>query len=149
MQKLHFSIIIDAPKEKVWNTMLDEKTYQSWTDAFMPGSHYVGDWSEGSRMLFLAPDKTGKMSGMVSRVREISPPEHVSVEHIGIVQEGKEDTSSEAVKSWAGTHEDYTLKDIRGKTEVLVDMDSDDENREMFQNVWPKALKKLKDLVEQ
>ena len=148
MQKLHFSIVIDAPKEKVWKTMLGEDTYKSWTEPFMPGSHYVGDWSENSRMLFLAPDEAGGMSGMVSVVREIRPNERVSVEHVGIVQDGKEDTSSEAVKNWAGTHEDYTLKDLGDKTEVLVDMDSNDEYKDMFQSVWPKALKKLKDLVE-
>lgn len=28
MQKLNFSIVIKASKEKVWNTMLDDKTYR-------------------------------------------------------------------------------------------------------------------------
>jgi hypothetical protein len=99
-------------------------------------------------MLFLAPDEAGKMSGMVSLVREVRPYDRVSIENIGIVQDGREDTSSEAVKSWAGTHEDYTFKEVEGKTEVLVEMDTDEQNKEMFQGIWPKALKKLKDLVE-
>jgi hypothetical protein len=64
MDKMHFSIVINAPKEKVWNTMLNDDTYRVWTEAFTPGSHYVGDWNKGSKILFLGPDKkTGKMSG--------------------------------------------------------------------------------------
>ena len=35
-------------------TMLDDKTYRIWTEAFMAGSHYVGDWNQGSEILFLA-----------------------------------------------------------------------------------------------
>ncbi|MDQ5893468.1 MAG: hypothetical protein QG640_480, partial [Patescibacteria group bacterium] len=31
MQKIHFSIQINAPKEKVWDTMLGEATYREWT----------------------------------------------------------------------------------------------------------------------
>lgn len=88
------------------------------------------------------------MSGMVSRIRENQPFECVTIEHIGLVLEGKEDTTSEAVKSWAGALESYTFKEKDGATELLVDMDSNDEYKEMFQNTWPKALQKLKELTE-
>jgi uncharacterized protein YndB with AHSA1/START domain len=149
MRKLHYSIIIDAPREKVWNTMLDMDSYRLWTDAFQSGSHYVGDWSKGSKMLFLAPEKTGAMSGMVSRVKENRPYEYISLEHIGIVQGGKEDTSSDEAKKWAGALENYTLMGRGDQTEVLVDMDtSEDEYEEMFQTTWPEALQKLKQLAE-
>lgn len=148
MDKLHFSIIINAPKEKVWNTMLGEDSYREWTDVFMPGSHYAGDWNKGSKILFLAPGETGKMGGMVSRIKENRPYEYISIEHIGIVQEGKEDTSSESVKGWAGALENYTFKEKDGTTEVLVDMDTAEDHKEMFQNIWPKALQKLKELAE-
>jgi hypothetical protein len=59
MNKLHFSIAIDAPKEKDWHTMLDRETYPQWTIVFTPGSHYVGDWNQGSKIQFLGPDKDG------------------------------------------------------------------------------------------
>jgi hypothetical protein len=45
MDKLNFSIIINASKEKVWNTMLEDKTYRQWTEAFASGSHYIGNWN--------------------------------------------------------------------------------------------------------
>ncbi|KAA0227506.1 SRPBCC domain-containing protein [candidate division KSB1 bacterium] len=150
MNKLHFSITVNAPKTKVWNTMLDDKTYRVWTEAFTPGSHYVGDWSKGSKILFLGPDpKTGQMGGMVSRIKENRLHEYISIEHLGIVNDGKEDTTSEAVKAWAGAHENYTFKEKDGKTEVLVDMDSSGGDfEEMFKDMWPKALQKLKELAE-
>lgn len=148
MDKLHFSIVIKAPKEKVWDTMLNEDTYRVWTEIFMPGSHYVGDWNKGSKILFLAPGESGKMGGMVARIKEKRPYEYVSIEHLGIVEEGKEDTSSEAVQAWAGALENYTFKEANGATEVLVDMDTVDEYKEMFLNTWPKALQKLKELAE-
>lgn len=37
MRKLNFSIVIDAPKEKVWHAMLDDRPYREWTGAFNPG----------------------------------------------------------------------------------------------------------------
>ncbi len=148
MDKLHFSIVIKAPKEKVWNTMLGEDSYRAWTDVFARGSHYVGDWSKGSKLLFLAPGEKGRMSGMVSRINENRPYEYVSIEHVGVVQDGKEDTSSQAAKEWAETHENYTFKQIDGTTEVSVDQDTTDEYKKMFQDTWPKALQKLKELAE-
>jgi hypothetical protein len=148
MQKLNFSIVIKASKEKVWNTMLDDKTYRQWTEAFSPGSHFVGSWNKGSKMLFLGPDQEGKLGGMVSRIKENKKHEYLSIEHLGLVQDGKEDTTSDAVKQWAGALENYTFKDLNDKTELLIDMDINDEYKEMFEGMWPVALQKLKDLAE-
>jgi uncharacterized protein YndB with AHSA1/START domain len=148
MDKLHFSIVINAPKAKVYETMLQDKTYRIWTEAFTAGSHYVGNWSEGSKILFLAPDKEGKVGGMVSRIKENRKNDFVSIEHLGVVSDGKEDTTSEAVKPWAGSLENYTFKENNGQTEVLVEMDITEEYKDMFNEMWVKALKKLKDLAE-
>ncbi len=149
MKKLHFTIDIDAPKEKVWDTMLEDNTYRQWTEAFAAGSHYEGSWEEGSDIHFLAPDESGKMGGMVSRIKENRRPDFLSIEHLGVVQDGEEDTSSDAVNEWAGGLENYTLREKNGQTEVLVDMDSHEDYVEMFQEMWPKALQKLKKLAEE
>jgi len=147
MEKLHYSIVVDAPKEKVWNIMLNDDTYRKWTEVFMPGSYYKGSWTKGSKILFLAPGEKGE-SGMVSRIKESRPYEYISIEHLGIVKDGKEDTTSEEVKVWAGAHENYTLRETDGKTEVKVDLDSNEEFKDMFQNTWPKALQRLKEIAE-
>ncbi|HVR28715.1 MAG TPA: SRPBCC domain-containing protein [Thermoanaerobaculia bacterium] len=148
MRRLHFSITVEAPREKVWETMLGDTTYRQWTSAFAPGSYYEGDWGRGSKILFLAPGEDGKLGGMVTRIAESRPPEYVSIEHLGMVQDGREDTESEAVKEWAGARESYTLKEIDGGTEVSVEMDTTEEHEAMFEEIWPKALQKLKELAE-
>lgn len=147
MEKLKFSIVINAPKEKVWNTMLNDDTYRKWTEPFAPGCYYKGDWNQGSKILFLAPGEKGEM-GMVSRIKENRQYEYISIEHLGVVQDGKEDTSGDEVEKWAGALENYTFKEKNGATELLVDMDSNEDYEEMFQDMWPKALQKLKELAE-
>jgi hypothetical protein len=149
MQKLNFKIEINAPKEKVWNTMLEDAIYRLWTTPISEGSYYKGDWSKGSKIIFLGPNpETGKEGGMVSRIAENKLYEYISIEHLGIINDGVEDTTSDAVKPWAGSLENYTFKDLKGKTELLVDMDINDEYKEMFEGMWPVALKKLKELTE-
>jgi len=149
MEKLQFKIDINTSNEKVWNTMLEDKTYRIWTEEFTPGSHYVGNWSKGGKFLFLGPGADGKVGGMVSRIKDNRLYEFISIEHLGEVLDGIEDTTSDRVKIWAGALENYTFVDKNGKTELVVDMDINEEFKEMFEGMWPKALQKLKSLCEE
>ena len=63
--------------------------------------------------------------------------------------DGVEDTTIESVKVWAGALENYTFMDKEGKTELVVEMHINEEFKEMFEGMWPKALQKLKSLCEQ
>jgi uncharacterized protein YndB with AHSA1/START domain len=147
MKKLHYSIVIDAPKQTVWHTMLDDKPYRDWSAAFSPGSHYVGSWEKGRKIQFLGPDENGKLGGMTSEIAENRPYEFVSIHHLGMVSDGVEDTQSEKVKEWAG-YENYTFQEQDGKTTLLVDVDTADDFAEMMNDLWPKALGRLKELAE-
>ncbi len=145
MEKLVFSISINATPEKVWNILWTDATYRKWTSAFMEGSYAVTDWKEGSKVLFL----DGRGMGMVSRIAVNRPNEYMSIEHLGEVKDGVEDTTSDRVKAWAGAHENYTLKKINDQTELTIDMDITKEFKEMFAQIWPKALANVKQLSEQ
>lgn len=146
MEKLHFSTSINAPKEKVWNVLWDENNYRKWTSAFTEGSHAVTDnWKEGTKVLFLDP----KGQGMVSMVAVNKPNEYMSFKHLGEVMNGIEDTTSERVKAWSGSEENYTLKEAGNKTELSIDMDITEEFKDMFSTIWPKALENVKQLAEQ
>lgn len=148
-EKLHFEITIDAPVEKVYATMLDEKHYKEWTAVFNPGSHFKGSWEKGSKILFLGPDEnTGEMGGMVARIKENIPNRFVSIEHLGLVLKGEEITEGPQVEGWAGALENYTFKDQKGKTLLLVDMDANDEFADFFKDIWPKSLETLKTICE-
>src|SRR5688572_26468739 len=95
MEKLNFSIDINAPREKVWKVLWDDSSYRKWTSVFMEGSCVETDnWKEGSKVLFL----DGKGAGMVSKVAVNKPNEYMSFEHLGEVKDGVEDTSSEKVR---------------------------------------------------
>jgi hypothetical protein len=145
MEKLKFNITIDAPREKVWQTLWSDDTYRAWTSAFSEGSHVVTDnWKEGSKVLFL--DGTGQ--GMVSSVAKNIPNEYMSIKHLGEVTNGVEDTTSEKVKAWAGAMENYTLRTVNGKTELFIDTDITEEYKDMLGKMWPNALDKLKKLSE-
>lgn len=142
MQKLNFSIDILAPKSKVWSVLWNDDSYRKWTSIFSEGSFAKTDgWKEGSKVLFLSPDG----DGMVSRVAANKPYELMSFEHLGIVKNGVEDTSSQA---WAGAHENYTLKETGGVTTLFVEMDTENNFKEYFTNTWPKALEQVKILSE-
>jgi hypothetical protein len=144
MKTQHFSIIINAPKEKVWNTMLQDATYRKWTSAFAEGSYYKGSWEKGGKIQFL--EAAG--NGMVATIAENKPYEFVSIKHLGFISGGVEDTESEQVKAWLPAFENYTFKEVDGKTNVTVDIDVTEEYEKMFEDTWPKALQQLKELSE-
>lgn len=146
MVNLHFSINIEAPVAKVWDIMLQKDTYEQWTAAFHPGSTYKGDWSEGSKMLFVDTEGSG---GMVSRVAANRPQEFISIEHQGIVKDGVEDTTSSEATEWAPAHENYTFKALAdNQTELMVDSQIPDEFEEEFTQMWQKGLQSIKELAE-
>jgi uncharacterized protein YndB with AHSA1/START domain len=148
MEKLRQTILINAPRAHVWDVMLADDTYREWTSAFHPGSYYKGDWSEGSKILFLGPSEGAGEGGMVSRIRENRPHEFISVEHLGIVHDGVEDTESEAAKAWAPAFENYTFADSNGGTELTIEMDIQADQKENFEKLWADALARLKTIAE-
>lgn len=143
-QTLQLSTQIKAPKEKVWNVLLQDETYRQWTAPFCEGSYAVGDWSLGSKVHFLSPDG----GGLVSKVIENKPYEIISFEHLGFVKDGKEDMESEAVKSWKGSKETYRLQSKGDLTELAIEQDTTTEQVATFTAMWEKALQKLKELAE-
>ena len=144
LTRLTYTTTIDAPKEIVWRTMLEDETYRKWTSAFQEGSYAVTDWKQGSKALFLGPGG----SGMVSRIAEHRPNEFLSLEHQGIVKDGVEDTISAEARKWAGGRENYTLRENAGRSTLTIDMDTADDHKKYFEETWPKALAALKELSE-
>lgn len=143
MKTLRFEITIDAPREKVWRTMLDLDTYRIWTAEFSPGSTYEGSWEQGSRIRFLAPDG----GGMSAVIDENRPFEHISIRHLGEIRDGADD--AESVKSWPSeAFERYTLRETDGVTHLEVTCDVTPDYEAMMNDMWPRALQRLKVLVE-
>jgi len=148
MESLHFEISINAKAEKVYRTLIDSKHYTEWTSAFNPTSHYIGSWEKGSKIQFLGTDEKGNMGGMVSRIKENIPNKFVSIEHLGIIQNGKEITTGADVESWTGALENYSFTQKNDTTLFEVDADANQEFKAYFFETWPKALDKLKAICE-
>jgi hypothetical protein len=144
MEMLKYSTTIHAPRERVWRALWDDATYREWTSEFCEGSYAVTDWKAGSKALFLSPSG----EGMVSRIAVHRPNEFLSIEHLGIVKDGVEDTSPETTKGWAGAHENYTLSDDGDGVLLTVDIESTPEFGGCLEQTWPRALARLKAICE-
>ena len=85
---------------------------------------------------------------MIARVEDNRPNELMSLRYVGQIVNGEEDTTSEEVKAFMGAYEKYAFSAAGGVTTVDVELDSEDEFVAMFDEAWPLALEKLKDIVE-
>lgn len=147
LERIHYEIEIDVDPITVHKTMLDEENYRVWTAPFSPTSRYEGTWEKGTKLLFIG-DSDGERGGMVSMVEENIPGELVSLRHVGLVHGDLEITEGPHVQGWAGAHEIYTFADIGGKTKLGIDVDVNREFKDHFDQSWPIALAKLKELSE-
>ncbi|MEK7263373.1 MAG: hypothetical protein AAB071_02545 [Bacteroidota bacterium] len=148
MQTLHCTILINADKKKVWNTMLNENTYREWTKEFHADSSYEGNWNKDSEIRFIAPDQNGKRQGIFSRIKENILYQFISIEHLGLIVNGEVDTVSEEAKKWMPSFENYTFTENNGETELTIEMQVEEEYKSMFEAMWKKALTALKLLCE-
>jgi hypothetical protein len=151
MEKIQFTIDINASAKKVYDTMLginDIKTYEQWTAEFNPTSSYEGSWEKGAKMCFVGTDESGKKGGMISEIAEIIPAQFVSIRHYGVLDGDNEITEGEMVEKWAGVFENYSFHEENGVTTVSVETETIDEYLDYFNSTWPNALKKLKEISE-
>lgn len=145
MKKLEYKISIDAPAQKVWDIMLSPDGYVEWTGVSWPGSIYEGNWKQGENIRFVS--KEGE--GTLAHFNEVKPYEYISAEHIALLGKGGvEDRTSDMAKGWVGTLENYIFNDNNGKTELTVEIHTNPAWEKMFNDGWPGALNKLKEITE-
>jgi uncharacterized protein YndB with AHSA1/START domain len=145
MKNIEYKIHINAPKQKVWETMLQPDTYKEWVAASWPGSFYEGEWKKDEKIRFVSKDG----SGTLALIEAFKPYDYISAKHIAmLLQGGKEDYSSDVAKGWIGTMESYTFNERNGETDLTVEMIINPEWQKMFDDGWPNALKKLKEICE-
>lgn len=144
MEKLHFSIVIQAPVEKVWDLMLARESYRVWAGVFSEGSDYDGSWEKGARIKFV----DGSGGGMLSEITDNQLHKFVAMRHFGEMNNGLEDTTSDRVKAWAPAYESYTFTEHGEATKLDVELDVPESFVQFMNDTWPEALKKLKALCE-
>ena len=146
MEDLIYKVEITAPAKKVWDTMLQDKTYRQWSGKAWPGSLYLGEWKEGTEIKF-----TGEGGGGTAALLEIVKPySHVFARHIALLTppDNVYDRDSEQAKTWVGITEEYRFVEMNGKTTLTVLIKTPSEWKSMFDEGWPVAIEELKRLVE-
>lgn len=145
MKTLEFNIDIASARPKVWDTMLGPETYKQWTGDTWPESTYEGAWKEGEEIRFIAPGK----GGTLAVIDELRPQQYVRAKHVGLIgADGSVDRDGEAAKGWIGTEESYTFTEANGSTHVKVEIKTNPAWAKMFNDDWPRALAKLKEMCE-
>ncbi len=145
MKKLEYTISINAPAEKVWTTMLTHDTYQEWTGVSWPGSLYKGSWKQGENIRFIGANG----SGTLATITTCDPYKQITAEHIAVLLEGGvEDKESDMAKGWVGTKESYFFIAVKNSTRLNVEMFINPAWEKMFNDGWPGALAKLKEICE-
>ena len=142
MQKLQFSIKIEATKEKVWNTLWDDKTFCDWANIIDEGTYMRGIMKEGNEIQFIS---SVNGYGVTSLIEKLNPNEFILIRHS---KDTKESGEQEREKEWTGGAESYSLTEIDGDTTLTVEMDVPQEQEETFNIRFPKALKCVKILAE-
>lgn len=138
------AIYVAAPRERVWDVLLDDATYRQWTAEFMAGSYAETDWREGSTVRFLDPSG----SGMLGRVVASHRPELVDVEYDGVVVDGQDDTTGQTAREYRGARETYRLTESGGGTHLAISADMGEQHYDDMTAAWDRALAVVKALAE-
>jgi len=147
METLSYEIIINAPKEKIWDVLWGSDTYSEWTKFFNPKSASImkSDWQVGGKTYFT----NAEGEGMVSTIDSLEKPDQIIFKHLGMVdKEGNEDTESMEVKQWSGCYEKYILIDFDGKTKLHAEVQTEKDWREHMDQGFTKGLEIVKNLSE-
>ena len=143
-QTIKKTVEIQAPKEKVWDVLLNDIFTRIWYAEFSEGTHVNTDWKLGSKAVFI--DTSG--SGIVGRVMANKSYEILSIEFEGVVTQGKEDYDSLGAQQVKGAHETYILTETEGHIQLSIESDMSEDYVEMMSAAWDRALQKIKDLSE-
>jgi hypothetical protein len=142
MEKLQFSIEIKTPREKVWNTLWEDKTFRDWANIIDEGLYLAGEIKEGNEVQFIS---SVNGYGVTSLVEKFVPNQFVLFRHMTDTMESGE---KEREKEWAGGAESYSLAQKDGVTILTIDIDLPPEQVETFKVRLPKVLERVKVLAE-
>jgi len=142
MKKIHFSIEINASKEKVWNTLWGDATFRDWANIIDEGTYIKGVMKEGNEIQFIS---SVSGYGVTSLVEIFRPNEFVLFRHSA---DTKDSGKQERNKEWTGGTESYSLTEKKRITTLVVETDIPYEQEETFNIRFPGALERLKMLAE-
>ncbi len=142
MKELRFLVEIHATKQKVWDTLWQDKTLRQWAGIIDPGTYMVGNLKEGTEVQFIS----GNGYGVTTLVEKLTPGNFLLFRHQADTQGSG---TQEREKEWTGGQESYSLVEKNGITTLTAAFDVPLEMEEYFKDNYPKALERVKTLAEQ
>ena len=142
MKKHQFSIEIQAPRERVWSTLWDDKTFRDWANIIDEGMYMVGEIKEGGEVQFIS---SVSGYGVTSLVEKLVQSEFISFRQMA---DTKGSGEREREEQWTGGTESYSLAENDCVTTLTVAIDVPPGQEETFKARFPKALERVKMLVE-
>ena len=142
MKTIKKIITIAAPKEKVWNVLVEDELNRLWFAEFSEGSHAITDWIEGHKVIFADNSKRG----IIGKIVEKHPYEMLSIAYDGLYDDGVEDFDSAEAQKVKGCFEKYFLNEENGSTTLSIESDMGEEHYDMMVASWDKALEKIETL---
>jgi hypothetical protein len=142
METLEFKIEINAPKEKVWEILWNDKTYRQWANVFCEGTYAVSDWKEGSKVHFLSPSGDGMNSVIEKKIDNV----YMAFKHISELRNFEEMPVDAITQGWTGAMETYRLTQKDAITVLDVTMDCIEKYVDYFKNTFPKSMEIIKEL---
>ena len=134
---MQFSIEIEAPSEKVWQTLWEDKTFRDWGNIIDEGQYMVGEMAEGSEVQFIS---SVSGIGVTSVIEKLIPHEYIAFKQVvDTMDSGKQERD----KEWTGGTESYELIEKNNSTNLTVNIDVPPGQEETFKVRFPKALERV------
>lgn len=139
---MQFQVTIKASKEKVWDTLWQDKTLREWAGLIDPGTYMKGELKEGNQVEFISAENG---YGVTSLVEKLTPNEFVLLRHQADTQQAGTQIRE---KEWTGGKESYSLVEKDDMTTLTAAFDVPPELEDYFAQNYPKALERVKELAE-
>lgn len=142
MKQMQFTVDINASKQRVWDTLWQDKTFRDWAGLIDPRTYMVGELKQGNEVQYISAENG---YGVTSLVQELIPNEFLLLKHqLDTQDSGKQ----EREKEWTGGEESYRLTGNNGATSLTATFDVPPEMEDYFNVHYPKALDRVKVLAE-
>lgn len=142
---LERSIDIKAPAEHVWKALFKRKNFARWSKAFSENARVESQWKLGGNIRFVDSDN----SGILGTIKACEPFEELSIRFEALINNGKEDSTSDKAQRWVGCHENFFL--VEGQTETILTVEEDvpQDRLQSLNSKWDKALREIKEIAEE
>ena len=125
------SIIINAPVEIVWKSIVTKQYYELWAKCFQEGSTFEGEFVQDAKVKFFSATDTEH--AMLSTITNCQLYQHICIRH----------------DDWGNALEKYFLKKINDtSSEFILEMECWENYYDMLHQAWLNALQELKNTAE-